>query len=101
MFIEHFLQAKGKCNLSASQISKLQVRADGTALMLLDPVTVRVLVDQARASKKNPAALAVKMLKDALENATYLRDARRTLSRIKSGKEKTTPWRKSKVVLGL
>lgn len=87
--------------MGASDISNFQVRADGTAFILLDPATVRVLIDQARTSKKAPAALAAKLLQEALEDATDLRDARRTLARIKSGEEKTTPWRKVKANLGL
>ena len=87
--------------MGASDIGNFQVRADGTALILLDPATVRVLVDQARAAKKAPAALAAKLLQEALEDAVDLRDARRTLARIQSGAEKTTPWRKVKADLGL
>ena len=87
--------------MGASDISNFQMRADGTAFMLLDPVTARMLVDLARTSKKSPATLVIKLLKDALEDAADLRDAHRTLSRIKSGKEKTTPWRKVKAGLGL
>ena len=87
--------------MGASDISNFQVRADGTAMLLLDPATVRVLVDEARARKKNPAALGVAMMRDALEDAIDLRDAKRVMARIRAGKEKTTPWRKVKAGLGL
>ena len=87
--------------MGASEISNFQVRADGTALILLDPATVRVLVDEARARKKNPAAFGVAMMREALDDAIDLRDAKRIMARIKAGKEKTTPWRKVKADLGL
>ena len=87
--------------MGASEISNFQVRADGTALILLDPATVRVLVDEARARKKNPAAFGVAMMREALEDAIDLRDAKRVMARIKAGKETTTPWRKVKADLGL
>lgn len=87
--------------MDASEISDFQVRADGTALILLDPGTVRVLVDEARARKKSPAAFGVAMMREALEGAIDLRDAKRVMARIKAGKEKTTPWRKVKSDLGL
>lgn len=65
------------------------LQADGAAYLRLDPVTVRVLVDEARARKKTPAALAVAMMRDALEDAIDLRDAKRVMARVKSGREKT------------
>lgn len=87
--------------MGARDVSNFQMRADGAAFVLLDPATVRVLVDQARTSRKSPAILAAKLLQDALDDAADVRDARRTLARIKSGEEKTTPWRKVKADLGL
>lgn len=66
----------------------MQLNNDGTASILLDPVTVNVLVREAKTSRKSPAALAVAILREALEDAIDARDARRTMVRIKAGREK-------------
>ncbi len=70
-------------------LETLSIRADGTASIELDAATVRVLVRQAKTSRKPAAALATSLLREALEDATDLRDARRTLSQINTGKQKT------------
>ena len=67
----------------------LSVRADGTATIDLDAATVRVLLKQARTARQPAAQLATSLLRDALEDAIDLRDARRVLSRIDAGKEMT------------
>ena len=72
------------------------LRSDGSAIVRLDPVTVSVLVKEAKTSRKAPAALVSALLRDALEDAADLRDARRTLARVKSGAEAMVPWRKVK-----
>lgn len=87
--------------MGASEISNFQVRPDGTALILLDPATVRVLVEEAKARRKNPAVFGVAMMREALEDAIDLRDAKRVMARIKAGKEKATLWPKVKTDLGL
>ena len=74
---------------SAMSSTVFNLQADGAAYLRLDPGTVRVLVDEARARKKTPAALAAAMMRDALEDAIDLRDAKRVMERVKSGKEKT------------
>ena len=77
------------------------VRSDGSAMVRLDPATVSELVKEARTSRTAPAVLVAALLRDALEDAADLRDAKRTLARVKSGVEKTIPWRKVKADLGL
>lgn len=66
----------------------MQLNDDGTASILLDPVTVNVLIREAKTSRKSPAALATKILREALEDAVDARDARRILADIKAGREK-------------
>ena len=70
-------------------LKNLSIRADGTASIDLDAATVRVLVKQAKTARKPPAVLAASLLRDALEDAIDLRDARRVLSRVNAGTEKT------------
>ena len=55
---------------SSGSTKGMQLNSDGTASILLDPVTVNVLV------------------RGALEDAIDARDARRTTARIKAGREK-------------
>ena len=70
-------------------LKNLNLRADGTASFDLDAATVRVLVKQARTARKPAAVLAASLLRDALEDAIDLRDARCVLSRVNAGTEKT------------
>ena len=74
---------------SVEASKNLSIRADGTACIDLDAATVRALVKQAKTSRKPAAALAASLLRDALEDAIDLRDARRVLSRVNAGTEKT------------
>ena len=74
---------------SVETFKNLSIRADGTASIDLDAATVRVLVKQAKTARKPAAALAASLLRDALEDAIDLRDARRVLSRVNAGTEKT------------
>ena len=68
----------------------LSIRADGTASIDLDADTVRVLVKQAKTARKPAAVLAASLLREALEDAIDLRDARRrVLARVNAGTEKT------------
>ena len=50
---------------------------------------MHALIKQAKTSRKPAAALAASLLREALENAIDLRDARRVLSRVNAGTEKT------------
>jgi predicted DNA-binding protein len=74
---------------SVETLKNLSIRADGTASIELDAATVRVLVKQAKTARKPAATLAASLLRDALEDAIDLRDARRVLARVKAGTEKT------------
>ena len=74
---------------SFETFKNLSIRADGTASIDLDAATVRALIKQAKTSRKPAAALAVSLLRDALEDAIDLRDAHRVLSRVNVGTEKT------------
>ena len=74
---------------SVEASKNLSIRADGTASIDLDAATVRALIKQAKTSRKPAAALAASLLREALENAIDLRDARRVLSRVNAGTEKT------------
>jgi len=74
---------------SVETSKSLSVRADGTASIDLDAATVRILLKQAKSVRKPAAALAATLLREALEDAIDLRDARRVLLRVKAGTEKT------------
>ena len=74
---------------SVETFKNLSIRADGTASIDLDAATVRALIKQAKTSRKPAAALAASLLRDVLEDAIDLRDARRVLSRVNTGTEKT------------
>ena len=74
---------------SVETLKNLTLRADGTASIDLDADTVRVLLKQAKTARKPAAVLAAKLLREALEDALDLHDARRVLSRINAGTEKT------------
>ncbi len=76
----------GSSDISTTQ--SLQLNNDGTATILLDPATVTVLVREAKTLRKTPAALAAKVLREALEDLADARDARRVLANIKAGREK-------------
>ena len=87
------------CKMGDETGVAFDLRPDGSAIVRLDPATVRVLVREAKSSRKAPAALVSALLRDALEDAADRRDARRTLARVKSGAEATVPWRKVKAEL--
>ena len=62
--------------------ANFDVQADGTAYVRLDPVTVRLLEDASRASKKGPAQL----IKQAIEDWREREFDRKALARIKKRK---------------
>ncbi len=72
-----------------SSTKGLQVNSDGKATILLDPVTVQVLIREAKNSRKSVATFAVATLREAIEDMADAREARRILARIKAGREKT------------
>ena len=65
------------------------VVAAGDSARQQQTATVRVLVKQAKTARKPAAVLAASLLRDALEDAIDLRDARRVLARVNAGTEKT------------
>lgn len=67
----------------------VEVNSDGTATILLDPLTVQVLMREAKSSRKSMATFAVATLREAMEDMADAREARRILARIKAGREKT------------
>ena len=94
--------AKSAVRTVAASIKKnLSIHRDGTATIKLDALTVGVLVSEAKTCRKPAGELAALLLREALEDARDLRDARRVLTRVKSGKETTVPWRQVKAELGL
>ncbi len=81
--------------------ANLDIQADGTALVRIDPVTARVLADAARASKKGPAEL----IKEAIDDWREREFDRKALARIKkrgpTNPADGIPWSKVKKDLGL
>ncbi len=82
-------------------VKSMSVHPDGTASIRLDASTVSVLVKEAKTCRKPAAELAALLLLEALEDARDIRDARRVLKRVQSGKEATFPWSQVKAELGL
>lgn len=92
---------KNATNSAGGGILNLSIHPDGTASIKLDALTVGVLVSEAKTCRKPAGELAALLLREALEDARDLRDARRVLARVKSGKEATVPWSQVKAELGL
>ena len=85
----------------SARSSTLDVQSDGTAYVRLDPVTVRVLVDEARASKKGPAELIKQAIDDWRERAADKRTLARLKKRGPTNPADAVPWQKVKKDLGL
>ena len=86
---------------SSAGSTNLDVQSDGTAYVRLDPVTVRVLVDEARTNKKVPAQLIRQAIDDWREREFDRKALARLRKRGPTNPADAVPWQQVKKDLGL